>query len=727
MAARPWWTLAALFGALGLVVTIWLSIDRHPPEWDHANHLERALDCHRTLADPAADRYAEIMGARASSFYPPLVICGTGLLYFAFPVTPLTAQAVMLVFLGAALLAVYGLGRDLADPATGLLAAFFLGTAPFVVYSLLNFQLDLPLTAMVALALWALVRSEVFSRPGWTLGLGLIWGLGLLTKPTFPVYTLAPALWTIGLAATSRARGRRFAWLGLAGLIAALVALPWYSSRLLGLPLQFEHRSFMFAAQEGHAPTLSSAALLHYPTIFPTQVGVLAALCFLGGLLAVRRVREHRAVLWIAAIAPFVIITLIRNKNFRYSLPAVSAAVVVAALGVRALPRTPQRVVVGAGLVLGALQVTMTAFLLPSPPALPAWPSPLVIPYPPRSADWQQGRILEDIARESGGRPVRVSVVPNHETFSASNFRYEAKRRGLPFTMLRAWGPSPFGVDFAIVKFGNIGPDFSIAKARRVMQALEAPGSTLARLFPVVREYTLPDGSRAELRARRIRAPAGVTAEALAARLTATRTGFLPSIIREPERLRIELRYRPEALLRGEVDTLSAAADGAWVGELSRKDRLPLRVGEFRVSLDDVVFDPVEVLERGVFEPLDVRTVALERLVVTQQEMQRVIDDQRQFNAMTVELGDGEARTRMNALGLRNEARVRVLPGSGRAPITLAVDQLRLGRLHVPDPLVRWIARTFDATQQIERLPVRVRIGPVAIRPGRFEIGAAGR
>ena len=727
MAARPWWSLAALFGALGLVVTIWLSIDRHPPEWDHANHLERALDCHRTLADPAADRYAEIIGARASSFYPPLVICATGILYFAFPVTPLTAQAVMLAFLGVALLAVYGLGRDLADPATGLLAAFFLGTAPFVVYSLLNFQLDLPLTAMVALALWALVRSEVFSRPGWTLGLGLIWGLGLLTKPTFPVYTLAPALWTIGLAATSRARGRRFAWVELASLIAALVALPWYSSRLLGLPLQFEHRSFMFAAQEGHAPTLSAAALLHYPTIFPTQVGLLAALGFLGGLLAVRRVREHRAVLWIAAIAPFVIITLIRNKNFRYSLPAVSAAVVVAALGVRALPRTLQRAVVGACLVLGALQVTMTAFLLPSPPAVPGWPSPLVIPYPPRGADWQQGRILEDLARESGGRPVRVSVVPNHETFSVSNFRYEAKRRGLPFTMLRPWGPSPFGVDYAIVKSGNIGPDFSIAKARRVMQALEAPGSTLARLFPVVSEYTLPDGSRAELRARRIRAPAGVTAEALAARLTATRAGFLPSIIRQPERLRIELRYRPEALLRGEVDTLSATADGAWVGELSRKDRLPLRVGELRVSLEDVVFDPVEVLERGVFEPLDVRTVSLERLVVTQQEMQRVIDDQRQFNRMTVELGDGEARTRMNALGLRNEARVRVLPGSGRAPITLAVDQLRLGWLHVPDPLVHWIARTFDATQQIERLPVRVRIGPVAIRPGRFEIGAAGR
>jgi hypothetical protein len=175
------------------------------------------------------------------------------------------------------------------------------------------------------------------------------------------------------------------------------------------------------------------------------------------------------------------------------------------------------------------------------------------------------------------------------------------------------------------------------------------------------------------------------------------------------------------------VTTLVATADGAWVGELSRKDRLPLRVGGFRVSLHDVVFDPVEVLERGVFEPLDVGTVSLERLVVTQEDLQRVIDDQRQFNRMRVELGDGAARARMNWLGIRNEARVRVLPGSERVPIALAVDQLRVGWLAVPEPLVHWIASNFDPSRQIERLPVRVRIGPVAIRPGRVEIGADGR
>lgn len=31
--------------AIGLLAIVWLAVDRRPPEWDHANHLERALHC----------------------------------------------------------------------------------------------------------------------------------------------------------------------------------------------------------------------------------------------------------------------------------------------------------------------------------------------------------------------------------------------------------------------------------------------------------------------------------------------------------------------------------------------------------------------------------------------------------------------------------------------------------------------------------------------------------
>src|SRR4030095_15365810 len=113
-----------------VVVSWWRPTPGHPREWDYATHLERALECQRTLANPAADRFGEIIGA--SAFYSPLAICTASPLYFPSPATTLTAQAVILLFLGIAMFSVYGIGRTVADPTAGLLAALFLATAPFV-------------------------------------------------------------------------------------------------------------------------------------------------------------------------------------------------------------------------------------------------------------------------------------------------------------------------------------------------------------------------------------------------------------------------------------------------------------------------------------------------------------------------------------------------------------------------------------------------------------------
>src|SRR5262249_60906227 len=91
---RPWLLLVLLDAVLCSVVTTWVLLDRRPPEWDHANHLERAVGCSHSLRIVAAAGTREIL--EASSFYPPVVTCAAGLLYFVFPIAPLTAQAVVM-------------------------------------------------------------------------------------------------------------------------------------------------------------------------------------------------------------------------------------------------------------------------------------------------------------------------------------------------------------------------------------------------------------------------------------------------------------------------------------------------------------------------------------------------------------------------------------------------------------------------------------------------------
>src|SRR3990172_8780166 len=358
MTRLPRVTLAALWLAVSAAAAVWMAIDRRPPEWDHANHLERAVDCYRSLRIVSDSGVREIL--EASSFYPPVATCTAGLLYLVFPIAPLTAQAVMMGFLGLAVACLYGLGRRLADVETGLWAAFFFATAPFVVFSLTNFQLDLPLAATVALALYALVRTEDFSVPRWVVGLGAALGLGILTKPPFAIYMAPPLVWSLWRALNAAEHRRRLWWAAVSLAVGGALALPWYGPRLFGLPMQILNRSFKQAAEQQNPQPLTTAALLSHPRPLPPQLGVLAALLLLWGLWALRRNRAARPILWLATLGPFIAFSLIQNKNLRYTLPILPAAALVAAVSLRSLPAKTRRWAGATVVALGALQVSMT-------------------------------------------------------------------------------------------------------------------------------------------------------------------------------------------------------------------------------------------------------------------------------------------------------------------------------------------------------------------------------
>lgn len=704
------------------VTATWVSIDRRPPEWDHANHLERAVECYRILSEPGHDRLREILDV--SSFYPPIVPCAAGLLYFAFPITPLTAQAVMLGFLAIGLAATFALGRRLFDVGTGLLAAFFFGTAPFVVFSLTNFQLDLPLAAVVAAALYVLIRTEGFSRPAWCAWLGVALGLGMVTKPPFAGYILPVFLWVLWRALSAVDRRRRVGWLAVSLVIGAAIALPWYGPRVLGLPLQIANRSFKFAGQEAQAAYLSAESLFYYPRVLPSQLGPLATLLFLWGIWAARRLRDSRAFLWLAGVVPFFLFSLIQNRNLRYTLPILPAAALLAAVGARSMRPEWRRGGACACLAVGLLQVSMAAFALPAPPRVPGLPLPLAIYQPPSRADWQHEAVIADLVRAAGGKPATVAVVPNYNFFSVSNFRYDAARLGLPFTMTRPWSGPPLGVDFVILKTGSQGPSWSVEKPERITRAIDGGDPHLAAIFPVVGTYPLPDGSVASLRQRRIPALAGVSPARVAARLAEAPGALLRANVRDPVGLRVTLDYRPDAILRGEVDRVRLAAVSAVVGELDRRNRSPIRLRDIRLVVDGLVFNPRRLVETGELEILDLGAIRIEGATLTQADLDEFLRGQPWGAGISVRLGDGTADVLVGRLGPAIEAQVRFLAQAGDRPLALEVDSVRIGGVPVPQLLTGWIVRHFDPTLGLKRLRVPVTLAPVRILAGRIEIGA---
>jgi len=574
MTGRAAVALAALLLGLAAVTAAWLAIDRRPPESDHANHLERAVPCQRSLAEPPREALQEIIAA------------GT--------------------------FAVWGLGRRLLDPAAGLLAAFLFATAPFVIFSLMHFQLDLPLTAMVALTLYALARSEALADWRWALGLGALLGLGMLTKPPFAAYVSGALLWVAWLAARApdwRARlGRLLAAVG----VAALIALPWYGPRLVGLPMQVLNRSFKQAAESGHAPALTTGALLFYPRFIVPQLGLLATLLLLAGVVALARHPRARGLVW-AALAPAVIFFLIQNKNLRYTLPLLPAAALAGA--VAALAPRARRALTWAGVAVGALQVGSAAFGVPSPTVLAPLVPMVAFSRPPDGHDWHHRELLDAIAAAAGPGEARVAVVANDNFFSVSNFRYEVVRDRRPFRLSRAWDQSPLAVDFAIVKTGDQGPDAASARPDRIMAALAGGDPWLAAAYPVIARVPLPDGSERMVRMRRLEPVRGLTAAALAERLRRGAEGLLADVVRDARGLRLTLDYRDDALLAGQVDSVTLEAESALVGEFARR-KPPLRIGPVRVRARGVVVNPGRLAATGVIELLDVRALTVDRLGV---------------------------------------------------------------------------------------------------------------
>jgi hypothetical protein len=704
-----WAAVAAVFAAITVAVGVWLSIDRHPPEWDYANHLESAVHCRRALA---AGDVGAVFGR--SAFYPPLVSCAAGVVYAIWPSDAVFGEIVMLGFLGVGMAAVYALGRRLGGGAAGIVAATLFGTAPVVVHHALHFQLDVPLASLVALFLAVLLASDGLERRGLTLAAGLIFGLGMLTKPPFLLY-VAPACAVV----IARARGRRPTLHAVAAaVLAVVIALPWYAPRAFGLSAQVQNRSFKQAAESGFPSALSGASLAYYPANFPLQVGVVAVLLLLLGVgVAIRR---H---CWyvVAGLAPVIVLLALQNKQMRYALPLLPVVSVAGGLGFAALPRAGRYV---AALAIGAtavVQVSATVFALPAAIRVPLVGAVRMESVPPSTADWRHRAILELIDRDSAGASPTVSIAANHPYFSASNFRYYAVRDQRRLRIARAWEGEPIGIDYMILKTGDLGPAWSIDKARRVGERLgtDAP---LARVFPVIGEFPLPDGSTAAVRARRLPSNVDMSPDALARAVMSGVRVRLGEVMRDVDDLQVRIEHDAR-IGSGHVRRLEITAAAATLGELRRRDAALLRVHGLRLIVDDVLVNPWSARD-GRFDPLDARHFTLDRALIAAADLETFLGRVKGVGRLSVTLGAGFVDLVFQVPGPDVAARVRLVDAADR-PLALVAQEVRIGGIPVPSPLVGWLMRSFDPSRGLAaRLPFPATVKPLTVTPASIRIGA---
>ncbi len=262
------------------------------PAWDQADYLNSALDHGRALGLlPGGGWQGWAALLDLSPKIPPLASLVNGTVMAVAGDSPVQAAWSLSLWHGVLLLAVTAWALELRRPRAmargfALLAAALVALAPALLELRSDYVLELPLTAMVTLALW---RLGCWWNPktggSWMQALlaALACLLALLVKQS-ALLVLLPVLAWVAVQALCRGHGRRLQLLVGAGVI--LIGLfPWLQHNWITTLGGTNRAVLESAAREGDPGPWSVQGWLWYPRLLPAQLGVVMLAVGLAGLL----------------------------------------------------------------------------------------------------------------------------------------------------------------------------------------------------------------------------------------------------------------------------------------------------------------------------------------------------------------------------------------------------------------------------------------------------------
>ncbi len=383
-------------------------------------------------ARAAFDLWHDLMGGhvsaiyRQSTYYPPLFHMVAAPLA-VFGGQPDSFAVANWLFLFLTMWAVWLIGRRLWGDPAGLTAAILVPACVYIAWMCLQPMTDLCLTACVCWTLWALIRAPDFAgrRAHFV---GILIGLGMLAKWTYPFFTAVPILICLVRDYRSASRPLFFRRILIMALWALALAGPWYIRSLPHVVRSIGPQlGGAVAAAEGDPALLSAASFARYFLDLGRLYFQVPLVCFIaaGGLFLIvkwRGLSANRAswsVLLGSIFSGWAILTLIANKDPRYIMPVVPVIIVTAA----GFANRKSAVAVAVALTF----------------AMTGWN--LFMFHPPLRRSTGVEEIADWLASRRGDRHVRAVVIPNEWTSNRAALDYALHRRDAK-SRARRLGPS---------------------------------------------------------------------------------------------------------------------------------------------------------------------------------------------------------------------------------------------------------------------------------------------
>jgi hypothetical protein len=330
------WVVLPLATFLTASSAVWLrqNLLAYPPPWDQANYLTMGLRFFHAWQDGGPRALAGAL-SESSAVWPPLFPLSTAALYSLLGESRLVAHLTNGLFVVLLLAGIQSLAASAHGRRAGLLAAVLACGFSDVVRLSRDYLLDFPASALLAVAVAALVRSHDLRGRGWTLAFGAAVGLTALTKTMTGIFMVAPVALALWRRRRAGELGGALRHLGLAALLALAVAGPWWLPHLrdaIGYLYHYGLGSGAAPYATGGRTVLGWRNVTYYGWVLVNNAVSFPTAAILAGLFlhrAVRRLRggdrlvasETERTLWCWLLAGYAVLTLVPNKGGdRYAL-----------------------------------------------------------------------------------------------------------------------------------------------------------------------------------------------------------------------------------------------------------------------------------------------------------------------------------------------------------------------------------------------------------------------
>jgi 4-amino-4-deoxy-L-arabinose transferase-like glycosyltransferase len=494
--------LAASLIYLAVTDIIWIAIDTRPPFWDMANHAMWSLNVLRDFQDHGLAALKTL--PFASPFYPPFYYARVAMAYWIAGVSIDTAQLANVPAIILIALATYGVGRTIMKPAAAAVAAMLVNFFPFMLWISRETLIETWLTALVALSIWALVKTKDFTSSRWSVVFGVFCGFGMLTKWTFAIFVAPPALWA------ARKHWRN----GLkAGVIAAVLASYWYIPQFATMSKLWEQ--VRVAGQNEGDPTLFSiqAWIFYVRALEGSLLFLPLFVAFVVGAFLLLRNRREAFPKWmpiaLSLFGGWFGLTLLPNTDPRYAAAALPAVALITA---RAFENAPlAQLLLIAFLIAQHVLVSFGIPLLPERVVLLQGPEATVrydwnlysqtyfgLWGKPERQNWEIDRVLQRAVAEST-HPVRIGLIPDLPRFDEPAFQFAVAVHRFPVVVSRQFSPEEASLlsnDYLLMSTGTQSVLGSPAPHASEINAyiLSHPDH-----FRVVDTFSLPNGETIQM------------------------------------------------------------------------------------------------------------------------------------------------------------------------------------------------------------------------------------